>query len=164
MSATESAPSGAERAEIATIRRVSKPHFRAGVVIVVRRGDGRVLAFERVDTPGAWQLPQGGIEYDETPERAAWRELHEETGLDADSVRLVSEHTDWTAYVWPPDFRRKGRLGQAHRWFFFEPMSDEIEPTPDGHEFGAWAWFDVDALIDQVVDFRKPCYEQVLGG
>ena len=143
---------------------MSKPHFRAGVVIVVRRADGQVLAFERVDTPGAWQLPQGGIEHDETPKEAAWRELHEETGLDARSVRLTGEHTDWTAYVWPPDFRRKGRLGQAHRWFFFEPIIDELAPRPDGHEFGAWAWFDVLKLIEQVVEFRKPCYRQVLGG
>ena len=61
---------------------MAKPHFRAGVVAVVRRSDGQVMAFERADAPGAWQLPQGGIESGETPEQAAWRELREETGPD----------------------------------------------------------------------------------
>src|SRR5687767_13981343 len=54
-------------------------HFRAGVVAVVRRADGRVLAFERADLPGQWQLPQGGLDRGESPEQAAWRELEEET-------------------------------------------------------------------------------------
>ena len=133
-------------------------------MIAVRRGDGRLLVFERVDEPGQWQLPQGGLERDETPEAAAWRELQEETGLDGDDVRLVGEFEHWTTYVWPESFRRNGRLGQTHRWFFFEPRSDELRPRPDGHEFGAWAWWTVDDLVAQVVDFRKPTYRQVLGG
>lgn len=143
---------------------MAKPHFRAGVVIAVRRTDGCLLVFERIDEPGAWQLPQGGLERDETPEQAAWRELGEETGLGAGDVELVGEHEDWTAYVWPDRFRRNDRLGQAHRWFFFRARSDDIEPVPDGHEFGAWDWWDADRLIEQVVDFRKPPYRQVLGG
>ena len=122
------------------------------------------MAFERVDAPGQWQLPQGGIEHDETPEEAAWRELNEETGLTPDDVRLAGEYPDWTAYVWPEEFRRNRRLGQAHRWFFFEPLHDDLRPTPDGHEFSDWSWFDTGDLVAQVVEFRRPCYQQVLGG
>ena len=69
---------------------MAKRHFRAGVVIVVRRDDGRVLAFERVDAPGQWQLPQGGVESREDPLDAAWRELAEETGLTSDDAELVT--------------------------------------------------------------------------
>ena len=39
--------------------------FRAGVVIVIRRENGDLMAFERKDVPGSWQLPQGGIDIDE---------------------------------------------------------------------------------------------------
>lgn len=141
------------------------PHFRAGVVAVVRRADGQVLAFERADVHGAWQLPQGGIEGDETPEAAAWRELEEETGLGADDVRLTGSHDGWTVYQWPDGVRKKkGRLGQAQRWFFFEPRHDAIEPRPDGKEFQDWAWMSPERLIADVVDFRRRSYQEVLGG
>ncbi|MFM7756346.1 MAG: NUDIX domain-containing protein, partial [Actinomycetota bacterium] len=45
--------------------------FRAGVVLVVRRENGDLLAFERLDVPGAWQLPQGGLDENEEPLEAA---------------------------------------------------------------------------------------------
>ena len=77
---------------------------------------------------------------------------------------MVEEFEYWTAYVWPSEFQRRSRLGQAHRWFFFEPRHLDIAPTPDGHEFGAWTWMSASQLIDQVVEFRKAPYRQVLGG
>lgn len=142
---------------------MANPHFRAGVVAVVRRDDGQVLAFERTDFSGEWQLPQGGIERGETPEEAAWRELAEETGLDRRHVEMVDEYDDWTVYEWPTSMRRGARLGQAHRWFFFRPLDGALEPMPDGAEFSGWRWMTTATLIDKVVEFRKRPYRQVLG-
>ena len=143
---------------------MGKPYFRAGVVAVIRRDDGKVMAFERSDRPGAWQLPQGGIDDGESPERAVWRELKEETGLGKKHVSLVGEHHDWTVYAWPKPMRKGERLGQAHRWFFFELKRPDTKPRPDGSEFSDYRWMSVGDLIDQVVDFRKGPYRQVLGG
>jgi putative (di)nucleoside polyphosphate hydrolase len=143
---------------------MAKPHFRAGVVTVVRREDGKVLAFERSDRAGQWQLPQGGIESGESPHAAAWRELAEETGLDQRHVRLVGEHEDWTVYAWPDSMRPADRLGQVHRWFFFEWCGADVDPKPDGREFRDWRWMETSVLIEQVVDFRQGPYRSVLGG
>ena len=143
---------------------MTKPHLRVGVVAVVRRDDGKVLAFERSDHTGEWQLPQGGVEPGEDLRDAAWRELGEETGLDEDQVELVTEHEGWTVYLWPASLRKGGRLGQAHRWFFFRPIVGEIRPVPDGREFQDWTWMDTTDLVERVVEFRRQPYRQVLGG
>lgn len=140
-----------------------KPHFRAGVVAVVRRSDGQIMAFERADARGAWQLPQGGIESGESPEQAAWRELWEETGLSKRDVRLVEQTPHWTIYEWPQEMRTSDRIGQAHRWFFFETLDDDVAPSPDGREFTDWRWMRAPDLIDCVVEFRRGPYAQVLG-
>lgn len=119
------------------------------------------MAFERCDTPGSWQLPQGGIDVGERPIEAAWRELSEETGLGPDDVELAGEHPHWTVYELPQSARRKQRLGQAHRWFFFTIKHPDVEPTPDLHEFSDWKWTTPAELIDEVVEFRKHPYRQV---
>jgi len=137
-------------------------HFRANVVAVVTNAKGRVMAFERSDVPGAWQLPQGGIDGGETPVEAAWRELGEETGLGPKEVELVGEFPDWTAYEWPTGPRKNGRIGQVQRWFTFRVVSDDVEPVPDGVEFSTWKWVKRDWLVDQVVDFRRSSYRRVL--
>ena len=106
--------------------------FRAGVVAVVSNSRGELLAFERSDVPGAWQLPQGGIDVGESPQDAAWRELGEETGLSSREVELVGEHPSWVAYEFPDHVRSEGRrLGQVQRWYFFRVVDDEVTPTPD---------------------------------
>jgi putative (di)nucleoside polyphosphate hydrolase len=150
---------------------MSGPHFRAGVVAVVARSDGRVLVFERSDHAGQWQFPQGGIESGETPVEAVWRELHEETGLDGSHVTLVREHPQWTVYEYPANSerpptpgRRLDRLGAAHRWFFFTANHDAITPAPDGSEFVSWAWWPVDQVLSSVAEFRQPSYRAVLHG
>ncbi len=125
--------------------------------------DGRVLAFQRSDRAGQWQLPQGGIDEGETPVEGAWRELEEETGLTADQVRLVEEFPEWTVYEWPDGVKRGHRLGQAQRWFFFDVLDDDVVPVPDGEEFDDWKWVEIPWLVDQVVEFRQASYRRVLG-
>lgn len=48
--------------------------YRPCAGVVLTDGKGRVWAGERIDTPGAWQMPQGGIDKGEEPLKAALRE------------------------------------------------------------------------------------------
>ena len=62
----------------------------------------------------AWQMPQGGIDPDETPRDAAWRELREEVGTDR--AQLLAESRCWYAYDLPRELgRRAGAVGIAGR-------------------------------------------------
>ena len=60
--------------------------------------NGQVFVGERIDTPGAWQMPQGGIDPGEDFETAAFRELEEETGLTQDKasiLKVAAETAEW---------------------------------------------------------------------
>jgi putative (di)nucleoside polyphosphate hydrolase len=144
---------------------VADQHFRAGVVVAITRDDGAILAFERGDVRGAWQLPQGGLKVDEEPADAAWRELEEETGLTSDDVELTDEQPEWVVYEYPDELRgRRPRRGQAQRWFWFRARRPDVVPVPDGDEFVGWKWVDRDWLVANVVEFRRTVYRQMLGG
>lgn len=52
-----------------------------GRVLVQQRGDGR-------DFAGLWEFPGGKVEFDELPEAALIRELHEELGIEVAEVDL----------------------------------------------------------------------------
>lgn len=54
--------------------------------------EGKILLIQRRDIP-VWVLPGGGIEPGETPEKAAVREMEEETGLQVEIVRKIAEYT-----------------------------------------------------------------------
>ncbi|MFM2072038.1 MAG: hypothetical protein RLZZ623_2301 [Actinomycetota bacterium] len=137
-------------------------------MVVRDRAHTRVMAFERADAPGHWQLPQGGLDAGEDPVDGAWRELSEETGLGPDDVAVLAEFPEWVAYEWTADIiaesgRDGRRRGQVQKWFLFDVLSDAVNPTPDGSEFVAWRWVEPAWLIDHVPEFRRAAYAKVLG-
>ncbi len=138
--------------------------FRANAGLLVLNAEGLVLAVERGDRPGAWQLPQGGIEADETALVAAYRELEEETGLRPAEVTLLAEVPGWLVYELPPEWRRaKTGLGQAQKWFVFrhapKPKADwKVGPLPAGGENSATAWMPLADLKARVPEFRRAIY------
>ena len=136
--------------------------FRAGVGAVILNTEGKVLALERKDIPGAWQLPQGGLE-DETPLEAVKREIHEETGIEAGDLKLLSEGSKLLAYELPPEARSKktGR-GQVQYWFLFRFIGQETAITlGDQEEFSAWKWMSMDKLVAKIVSFKQPVYQEL---
>src|SRR5690606_6945464 len=63
-----------------------------GVGVVVRDGAGRVLLIRR-NADGLWAMPAGAMELGESIVDCAFRELREETGLQAESLTFFGMHT-----------------------------------------------------------------------
>ncbi|MEP4378706.1 MAG: RNA pyrophosphohydrolase [Alphaproteobacteria bacterium] len=134
----------------------------AGVMLV--NGEGRIWVGERNDFPGAWQMPQGGIDAGEDPRLAALRELAEETSVS--NVTLLAEAPHWLKYDLPADLAGrawKGRWrGQMQKWFAFRHLGGDSEIDVSGvesPEFARWQWVDLDEVPQLIVEFKRPVYE-----
>lgn len=138
-------------------------YFRAGVGAIVLDGNEQVLVLERSDIPGAWQLPQGGLEEGEDLQAAALRELSEETGIRADKVELIAQYPDPLVYVLPREVQKpKTDMGQVQFWFLFRLLGSAIDlELPKGGEFKAWSWQPIDRVVENAAPFRKPVYERL---
>ena len=139
---------------------------REGLIFIGRRTSGP----EHVDAVRSWQMPQGGIDADEDPYRAALRELREETSIS--SVELLAQSQRWYTYDLPPELIGKawnGRFrGQTQKWYAlrFTGADQEIDilHPAGGHEpeFVQWRWARPHELLELVVPFKRRVYEQVL--
>ena len=115
-----------------------------------------------------WQMPQGGIDGEEDPAAAALRELEEETAVR--SAEIIAEAPGWYNYDLPEHLighSWKGKYrGQTQKWFAvrFTGKDSEIDLAPPGHkqEFDQWRWVKMNEVIDAIVPFKKPVYEQVI--
>jgi putative (di)nucleoside polyphosphate hydrolase len=141
--------------------------YRRGVGVALFNDEGKVFVAQRIDSPGpAWQMPQGGIDKNEKPIDAAWRELHEETGIK--SARMLAESRDWLRYDLPPDLAAtlwKGKYrGQEQKWYAFRFTGEESEIDIEGEhpEFSAWKWVDFRRVPELIVPFKRPLYQQVV--
>lgn len=141
---------------------VNKP-YRDNVGMVVFNRAGLVLAGDRIQYPGSFQFPQGGMDADETPLAAALRELYEETGLQLSQP--TAEVADWLTYEFPEDIpaHLKRYRGQRQKWFFFEWDGDPSALNLDTHvrEFRSMRWMQLDDLIHQIVPFKAETYHRI---
>lgn len=143
--------------------------YRPCVGVVVINAEGKIWTGQRIDSPSpAWQMPQGGIDEDEKPREAAYRELWEETGITRDLVEFIGKTHGWVTYDLPPELLGKvwkGKFrGQKQKWFLFRFLGsdDQISIDREHPEFSAWKWIGSDEMIASIVPFKRAVYEEVV--
>jgi putative (di)nucleoside polyphosphate hydrolase len=145
---------------------MSELAYRRGVGIMLLDASRRVFVGRRIDTPAAWQMPQGGIDAGETPRQAALRELEEETGTA--KAEFLAETRDWHRYDLPAPLQGKawggGYRGQEQKWFAmrFTGSDADIDLAKHHPEFDAWRWVVASELPRLIVPFKRALYEAVL--
>ena len=142
-------------------------HYRPGVGMMLVNKEKKVWVGERINSPHAWQMPQGGIDPEEEPLKAAFRELYEETGIQASSVTVIAESIDWLTFMWPEDLQKKLwdglYIGQRQKWFLMRLDTDHDATDLNLHhpEFSAHKWVDVIELLPIIVDFKHDMYREI---
>jgi len=142
--------------------------YRPNVGIILAKEGGRVFWARRVGRDG-WQFPQGGMNTDETPIEAMYRELFEETGLEPQHVEVLGATPGWLRYQLPNRFRRRRDrpicVGQKQVWFLLRLTGSDADVRLDSTErpeFDHWSWVDFWYPLDNVVAFKRGVYQRAL--
>ena len=141
--------------------------LRLGVGIILLNNENKVFVGKRIDNPkNFWQMPQGGINNNESFFQAAKRELEEETGIT--KIKLIKELDQWLTYDLPENLLGKiwqGKYrGQKQKWFImrFEGKDQEVDVNTSSPEFLDWKWINPAELPKIVVNFKVDIYKKLL--
>lgn len=132
--------------------------YRKNVAVFVLNDEGLILACERSDVEGAWQLPQGGIEEGESATDAMYRELHEEIGCR--DVEILHQLDEVIRYDWPPHLREKGFAGQEQVYFLVRLNAAaviDVEAAESG-EFRSVEWVNAREFSSRAGGFKRDAY------
>lgn len=147
---------------------IDEQGYRANVGIVITNNKQQVLLAKR-SGQDAWQLPQGGIDENETDTEALFRELNEEVGLSAQQVKIIAKTPKWLRYKLPENHIRRQQkpicIGQKQVWFLLKLTASVNNIKLNTHrqiEFDDWRWVDYWQPIEAAIDFKKSIYEDML--
>ena len=148
------------------MKNIKELPLRLGVGIALLNHENKVFVGKRIDNPKKyWQMPQGGIDKNESFVEAAKRELEEETGVK--TIKILKEFDGWLIYDLPKnliDKIWKGRYrGQKQKWFIikFLGKNNEINIRTKNPEFLDWKWIDPSDLPKVVVNFKSNTYKKL---
>ncbi len=141
--------------------------LRIGVGAIVLNNQNKVFVGKRKDNPiNKWQMPQGGVDKNESFLAAMKRELNEETSIK--NIQIIKELDEWFEYELPKNLLGviwKGKFrGQKQKWFIvrFIGKESEINLKTKHPEFIEWKWVEIDQLPKIIVDFKKNVYEKLI--
>ena len=142
--------------------------YRRCVGMMILNNENKILVGKRLDHPsGHWQMPQGGIDDNENPNEAVWREMQEEIGTN--NATIIQESTQWINYKIPLETLKTlpwghKYVGQTQKWFLFRfnGADNEINVVTENPEFSEWRWSNHNLLVENIVPFKRNTYKKIL--
>ena len=136
-------------------------NLRQNAAAVIENSEGLILACERRNIRGAWQVPQGGIDEDEGAEDAVLREVREETGIESKFLKIIAKSSK-VSYLFPRSVSwktNKGKYdGQEQVYFHLKIADSGWKLAEETEEFVAFEWITKREMIERIVPFKKDCY------
>ena len=142
--------------------------YRKCVGMMILNSNKEILVGRRLDHPsGYWQMPQGGIDDNENPKEAVWREMMEEIGTN--KAKLIKISNQWINYDIPSETLKTLPwgdiyIGQTQKWFAFLFLGEDndINVGTDNPEFSEWKWTRMNSIVDSIVPFKRDVYSKIL--
>ena len=142
--------------------------YRRCVGMIILNKKNEILVGRRLDHPsGFWQMPQGGIDDNEDPEKAVWREMQEEIGTN--KVELTKVSKQWINYDIPVETLKtlpwgNKYVGQTQKWVVFKFLGEnkDINVQTENPEFSEWKWVKINSIVDNIVPFKRDVYSKIL--
>ncbi len=147
---------------------IDKQGYRPNIGIIIINKENKVFWAKRAGQQ-SWQFPQGGIDNDETPTEALYRELWEETGLKPEHIEIIAQTEDWLSYDLPKRYQRSNTspvcIGQKQKWFLLKLLVDDSYidfQCSDKAEFDGFRWVNYWYPIRKVIYFKRQVYTDAL--
>ena len=141
--------------------------FRENIGIIIANDKNKLFWAKRIGQ-NAWQFPQGGINEQEDPEEALFRELFEEVGLHPQDVRILGSTKNWLKYRLPKRLvkdEHSSFVGQKQKWFLLRleaPIEAIGFQKTSKPEFDDYLWVTYWFPLRQVVPFKYEVYRRAL--
>lgn len=138
--------------------------YRKNVAGLILNEQGKVLLVVSGRFKGrSWQIPQGGVELGESPQKAIIREMSEELGTN--KFEIIKHVSDYNKYDWPSWAKIiQGYKGQSQDLFIlkFTGSNSDFNLSKEGElvEFG---WFDKASVLNVVASKRNDAVGKALG-
>lgn len=141
-----------------------KEKFRKNVAAIIINKEKKILMCEHVWIDNAWQVPQGGIEEGEDPDKAILRELKEEIGTD--NFEIIDKMQEWITYKFPFYLKEKYQFDGQEQLFYllyFKGEDSEIRfDNQEKPEFKDFTWVEFEEPPIKVIYFKKLSYLKAL--
>ncbi len=144
-------------------KKIYRPNVAAIILSCKYPFKSEIFIASRSDITNSWQFPQGGIDKDETPENALFRELKEEIGTN--EIEIIAQYPKWVSYDFPNTVAKKMYPfdGQIQKYFLVKLKNNtKINLKTKHPEFDNYKFIKYKEVFDYIVYFKRPIYKEVL--
>jgi len=140
--------------------------LRQNVCMLVYNSQYRLFLGERHGETGLWQLPQGGVEEEESLEENVLRELEEELGAEREKFQIVRQLESKHEYDWDkaPDYAKDKWRGQSQTFWVvkFRGLDSDINLETEHPEFSSFMWATTEEIVQTAESKRVAGYKRPL--